>query len=201
MSSDQSLGALPEELNIGSNIPHDPTPTHMSGGYMESQALFYNLRVYRNSSWLEVGLELGNCVFTRMALKLGRTSASQREACIALYPGQLCPALHQGWHATCCDSPAPLGVRRQSASPTAELLEDDHLLNKVPTGWLRLGARPGLSSASVNKADPNRQYNLTFYEPFLSSWNGTSLRVLCLFLCNRNTTAIGKQVMTISKEH
>lgn len=50
MSSDQSLGALPEELNIGSNIPHDPTPTHMSGGYMESQALFYNLRVYRNSS-------------------------------------------------------------------------------------------------------------------------------------------------------
>ena len=85
MSSDQSLGALPEELNIGSNIPHDPTPTHMSGGYMESQALFYNLRFYRNSSWLEVGLELGNCVFTRMALKLGRTSASQSEACIALY--------------------------------------------------------------------------------------------------------------------
>ena len=50
MSSDQSLGALPEELNIGSNISYDPTPTRMSGGYMESQALFYNLRVYRNPS-------------------------------------------------------------------------------------------------------------------------------------------------------
>ena len=96
MSSDQRLGALPEELNIGSNISHDPTPTRMSGGYMESQALFYNLRVYRNSSRLEVGLELINCVFTRMALKPGRTSASQSEARIALYPGQLCPALHQG---------------------------------------------------------------------------------------------------------
>ena len=96
MSSDQRLGALPEELNIGSNISHDPTPTRMSGGYMESQALFYNLRVYGNSSRLEVGLELLNCVFTRMALKPGRTSASQSEARIALYPGQLCPALHQG---------------------------------------------------------------------------------------------------------
>lgn len=100
-------GGSQEELNIGSNISYDPTPTFVC------LEVTWNLRLFSITSgglqeplligggakncvtvW-RVGLELHNCVFTRTALKLGRTSDSQSEAHIALYPGQLCPALHK----------------------------------------------------------------------------------------------------------
>lgn len=58
-----------------------------------------------------------------------------------------------GLRSTCCDFPTPSGVRRQSAGPTVESLGAGHLLSTALIGWLCLGAKPGLSSSSVDKVD------------------------------------------------